>query len=84
LSTFFNKKSSDNVLLIEWLKDQVMLTHDIDILKNQVYSLFRKWKVEPPSTGSLKRMIDSAIDTFEKDLYQSTFQQLSSKTCSLG
>ncbi|MGG3572376.1 hypothetical protein ABES25_01075 [Bacillus gobiensis] len=61
---------------------QVQFTHDIDYLKNQAYSLFRKWKVEPPSIGSLNRMLDSGIDTFEKNLYKSTYHQLSPRTCS--
>lgn len=74
--------AKDNELLTEWLHGQVQFTHDIDYLKNQAYSLFRKWKVEPPSIGSLNRMIDSAIDTFEKNLYQSTYHQLSPRTCS--
>ncbi|GLB61944.1 hypothetical protein NCCP133_40730 [Cytobacillus sp. NCCP-133] len=74
--------AKDNDLLVKWLEEQVQSTHDIDDLKNHAYNLFRKWKVEPPSTGSLKRMIHSAIDTFERNLYQSTFQQLSPKTCS--
>lgn len=46
-----------------------------------MYYLFRKWKVEPPSIGSMKRMIDSAIHTFEQKLYQETYQQLSIQTC---
>jgi len=66
----------------EWLKEQVQLTHDVEYLKNQAYSLFRRWKVEPPSPGSLMRMIESAIDTFEKNFYTSTYEQLSPKTCS--
>lgn len=74
--------AKDNDLLTDWLTEQVHFTHDTDYLKGQAYSLFRKWKVEPPSNGSLKRMIDSAIDTFERNLYQTTYQQLSSKTCS--
>ncbi|MED2578201.1 Tn3 family transposase, partial [Bacillus thuringiensis] len=72
---------TDNERFEQWLVEQVPFTHDRDYLTNQAYSLFRKWKVEPPSIGSLKRMIDSAIDTFEKNLYQDTYQQLSSKTC---
>ncbi|MCY0078462.1 Tn3 family transposase, partial [Bacillus thuringiensis] len=52
-----------------------------DYLINQVYSFFRKWKVEPPSVGSMKRMIDSAIHTFEQKLYQGTYQHLSAQTC---
>lgn len=72
---------TDNDRLGQWLEEQVQSTHDTDYLKNQAYSLFRKWKVEPPSIGSLKRMIDSAIDTFEKSLYKMTYQQLSAKTC---
>ncbi|GAB6425650.1 TPA: Tn3 family transposase [Bacillus nitratireducens] len=74
--------ANDNNLFAEWLKEQVHFTHDTDYLKNQAYSLFRTWKVEPPSIGSLKRMIESAIDYFEKNLYKTTYQQLSSKTCS--
>lgn len=72
----------DNERLEQWLEEQVTGTHDTEYLTNQAYSLFRKWKVAPPSTGSLKRMIDSAIDTFEKCFYQETYQQLSPKTCS--
>jgi TnpA family transposase len=71
----------DNERLEQWLVEQVPFTHDTDYLKNQAYSLFRKWKVEPPSAGRLNRIIDSAIDTFEKGFYQETYQQLSSKTC---
>ncbi|MCR8936877.1 Tn3 family transposase [Brevibacillus laterosporus] len=66
----------------EWLKEQVQFTHDVEYLKNQAYSLFRTWKVEPPSIGSLMRMIEFAIDTFEKNFYVSTYEQLSLKTCS--
>ncbi|UIJ69945.1 DUF4158 domain-containing protein (plasmid) [Bacillus cereus] len=54
--------SKDNLQLIQWLKEQVQLTHDMEDLSDQAY---RKWKVEPPSKGSLKRMIHSAIDTYE-------------------
>ncbi len=68
--------------MTDWLNEQVHFTHDTDYLKNQAYSLFRKWKVEPPTNGSLKRMIDSAIDIFEKNLYKSIYQQLSPSTCS--
>lgn len=57
----------DNERFKQWLEGQVPFTHDTDYLINQAYSLFRKWKVESPSIGSLKRMIDSAIDTFEKN-----------------
>lgn len=72
--------SKDNQRLERWLKEQVQFTHDADFLENQAYGLFREWKVEPPSTGSVKRMIDSAIDAFEKNLYQTTYQQLSPTT----
>lgn len=74
--------ANDNHLFAEWLGEQVQFTHDIDYLKNQAYSLFRTWKVEPPSVGSLKRMIESTVDHFEKSLYKMTYQQLSPKTCS--
>jgi TnpA family transposase/(2Fe-2S) ferredoxin len=66
----------------EWLKEQVSFTYDVDCLKSQSYSLFREWKIEPPSSGSLARMIDSAIHTFEKTFFQETYQQLSKTTCS--
>ncbi len=71
---------TDNERFGQWLEEQVQFTHDTYYLKNQAYSLFRKWKVEPPSIGSLNRLIDSAIDTFEKNLYQTTYQLLSAKT----
>jgi TnpA family transposase len=74
--------ANDNSLFVKWLEEQVQFTHDTDYLKNQAYSLFRTWKVEPPSPGSLKRMIESAIDHFEMNLYKSTYEQLSPKTCS--
>jgi len=74
--------ANDNNLFAGWLKEQVHFTHDTDHLKNQAYSLFRTWKVEPPSIGSLKRMIESAINHFEQNLYKITYQQLSPKTCS--
>nr|WP_281999019.1 DUF4158 domain-containing protein [Priestia flexa] len=74
--------ANDNHLFAEWLGEQVQFTHDIDYLKNQAYSLFRTWKVEPPSVGSLRRMIESAVDHFEKSLYKMTYQQLPPKTCS--
>ncbi|AHA70008.1 transposase Tn3 family protein [Bacillus thuringiensis YBT-1518] len=67
--------------LEQWLEEHTAFTHDTDYLINQVYSLFRKWKVEPPSIRSMKRMIDSAIHTFEQKLYQGTYQQLSAQTC---
>ncbi|SDJ20497.1 protein of unknown function [Alteribacillus bidgolensis] len=41
--------AKDNELLTEWSHGQVQFTHDIDYLKNQACSLFRKWEVEPPS-----------------------------------
>ncbi len=72
---------ADNERLSEWLAEQVSLTHDIDFLTNQAYGFFRKQKVEPPSPGSLKRTIDSVIDTFEKKLYETTYEQLSLETC---
>jgi len=73
--------SKDNLQLIQWLKEQVQLTHDMEDLSDQAYHLFRKWKVEPPSKGSLKRMIHSAIDTYEKDLYDTISEHLSAETC---
>ncbi|WP_237446677.1 DUF4158 domain-containing protein [Shimazuella alba] len=77
---FRELKRKDNEKLQEWL--QVQLTHDTDYLKDQAYRLFREWKVEPPSTGNLKRMIDSVMDTFEKHFFQTTFKQLSPTTLS--
>ena len=74
--------TNDNNLFAGWFKEQVHFTHDTDHLKNQAYSLFRTWKVEPPSIGSLKRMIESAINHFEQNLYKTTYQQLSPNTCS--
>nr|WP_068794276.1 DUF4158 domain-containing protein [Brevibacillus laterosporus] len=47
--------AKDNDLLTDWLTEQVHFTHETDYLKGQAYSLFRKWKVEPLSNGSLKR-----------------------------
>jgi hypothetical protein len=80
---FHELTAHDNDRFAEWLKEQVhQFTHDAEYLKNQAYSLFRKWKVEPPSLGSLMRMIESAIDTFEKNFYKNTYEQLSPKTCS--
>lgn len=67
--------------LEQWLKEQIAFTHNTDYLINQVYYLFRKWKVEPPSIGNMKQIIDSAIHTFEQKLYQETYQQLSIQTC---
>jgi hypothetical protein len=72
----------DKDRLKEWLKEQVPFTHDTDYLETKAYSLFRKWKIEPPSPGSLERIIHSAIDTFEHTFYQTTYQQLSPITCS--
>ncbi|NDI36290.1 Tn3 family transposase [Chengkuizengella sediminis] len=80
--SFRELTAHDNALFSKSLEEEVQFTHDIEYLKNQAYSLFRTWKVEPPSVGSLKRMIESAIDKFEKNLYQITYQKLSSKTCS--
>lgn len=79
---FRELKRKDKEQLQEWLKEQVHLTHDTDYLKDQAYLLFREWKVEPPSVGSLKRMIDSAVDTFEKHFFQTTYKQLSPTTLS--
>ncbi|WP_439823224.1 Tn3 family transposase [Bacillus cereus] len=80
----FRELTSKNKLqLIKWPKEQVQFTHDMEDLSNQAYHLFRKWKVERPSKGSLKRMIHSAIDTYEKDLYHTISEQLSAETCCL-
>lgn len=46
--------AKDNELLIEWLNEQVQFTHDIDYLKSQANSLFRKWQVEPPFRWKFK------------------------------
>ncbi|MED3069659.1 Tn3 family transposase [Bacillus thuringiensis] len=72
----------DNERLKQWLNEQVHFTHDTDYLEMKSYTQFRNWKIEPPSVGSLTRMIASVIDTYENNLYQITSQQLSPTTCS--
>ena len=67
----------DNERLKQWLNEQVHFTHNTDYLEMKSYIQFRNWKIEPPSVGSLTRMIASAIDTYENNLYQITSQQLS-------
>ncbi|WP_305927772.1 Tn3 family transposase [Bacillus mycoides] len=82
LFEFRELTAKDKERFFEWLREQVQSTHDTEYLQTQAYSLFRMWKVEPPSVGSLKRMIESAIDMFEKDLYTTTYKQLSPTSCS--
>ncbi|MGG1161079.1 DUF4158 domain-containing protein [Brevibacillus laterosporus] len=45
----------------EWLKEQVQFTHDVEYLKNQAYSLFRTWKVEPPEWKYITRKLNADI-----------------------
>ncbi|PEF61853.1 hypothetical protein CON35_23085 [Bacillus cereus] len=71
----------DNECLKQWLNEQVHFTHYTDYLEMKSHIQFRNWKIEPPSVGSLTRMIASAIDTYENNLYQITSQQLSPTTC---
>ena len=75
--------AKDKERFFEWLREQFQSTHDTEYLQTQAYSLFLMWKgCPPPSVGSLKRMIESVIDMFEKDLYTTTYKQLSPTTCS--
>ena len=54
LFEFRELTGKDKERFFDWLKEQVQSTHDTEYLQIQAYSLFRMWKVEPPSVGSLK------------------------------
>jgi len=53
-------QGKDKERLKTWLNEQVHFSHDTNDLITKVYSLFRKWKIEPPQPITLERMIHSA------------------------
>ncbi|WP_406911560.1 DUF4158 domain-containing protein [Bacillus sp. 179-I 2A5 NHS] len=77
---FHEFTANDMPVFQKWLVDQVNFTHDTDYLRAKAYEQFRKWKIEPPTLGRLNRMIDSAINTYEINFFESTCHNLSEST----
>ncbi|MDZ4417360.1 DUF4158 domain-containing protein, partial [Bacillus cereus] len=77
---FHEFTANDMPVFQKWLVDQVNFTHDTDYLRAKAYEQFRKWKIEPPTLGRLNRMIDSAINTYEVNFFESTCHNLSEST----
>lgn len=77
---FHEFTANDMPVFQKWLVDQVNFTHDTDYLRAKAYEQFRKWKIEPPTLGRLNRMIDSAINTYEINFFESTCHDLSEST----
>jgi hypothetical protein len=73
----------DTIEMATWLCQNVLYhDHDLEHLKERVYSRFRELKIVPPTPDRIERLIRSAIHTYEGNFYQVTYQKLPSSTLS--
>ncbi|WP_339167699.1 Tn3 family transposase [Brevibacillus sp. FSL L8-0520] len=67
--------------MTEWLCQHVLYhDHDVEHLKEHVYSRFRELKIVPPTPDRIERLIRSAIHTYEENFFQTAYQKLPSST----
>ncbi|WP_240422131.1 Tn3 family transposase [Paenibacillus periandrae] len=65
--------------MAEWLCQHVLHhDHEFEHLKERVYRRFHEFKIVPPTTDRIERLIRSAIHTYEESFFQATYQKLPS------
>ena len=73
---------ADHEQLSSWLSQHNIMqeSHDKTQLKEVIYHYLQTEKLEPPTSGQLKRIIGSALYRFETHFFDETVQALSAKS----
>ena len=72
---------ADSEIMKLWLLDRVLrFNDDIDYLKDEFYKRLIHLKIEPTSNENIERIINSAINTYESNIYENIFKKLPSET----
>lgn len=68
--------------LIEWLMRPELMyqSHETADLKEESYQYLRDQKLEPPTSGQIKRIISTALNRFEISFFDETLQALSASS----
>src|SRR5699024_9520920 len=67
----------DTEAIGDWLERHVLYyDHEFDHVKVQAYLQFRERKIEPPSPKRVKRMVRSAINSYEDKFFQSIYENI--------
>jgi TnpA family transposase len=70
--------AEDADTILEWLKNEILpFDYNLQHLRNSVIDWCKCNCVEPPTEGRLKRIIGSAADAYEKELFEHIFVSLS-------
>jgi hypothetical protein len=69
----------DTQEMSEWLCQQILHDdHELEHVKDHVYTRFRELKIVPPTLDRIERLIRSSIHTYEGSFFQATYQKLPS------
>jgi TnpA family transposase len=75
---FREHSANDLQEISQWLTDKVVShIHDIDVLKERVYTELRQRKIEPPVDNTVETLVRSALHNHEQRFFAQTFQRLS-------
>lgn len=75
----YNKADANSIK--EWLLQVVIpIADSFEYLKEQVYKRFYSIKVEPTTEEALTRIINSALNTYENNIYENIFKRLPMET----
>lgn len=68
---------SDRGPLIEWLRFHVLPENqNLEFLIERIYQHLRHQQIEPPTRASIERIIRSAIQTYENEVFDSVYKNL--------
>lgn len=77
LFDFRESTVADGEELKEWLiADVLPLEHQEEVLREEAYAWFRRHHLEAPTPSRLRRLIRSALHTFEQQFYDATLSSL--------
>lgn len=75
----FNTNDFDQIR--DWIVKNILIhEHKISYIKSKFYERLKIYKIEPPSSKRINRLINSAIRIYEDNFFNSTFNKLSEVT----
>ncbi len=67
----------DSKTLVEWLRTDVLpRDHKQEHIREAALEWCRRQKIEPPAALLLKRIVNSALNAFEKDFFLTTYKSI--------
>jgi hypothetical protein len=81
LFSFREHAVADSEIMKMWLVDNVLrLNDDVNYLKEEFYKRLIHLKIEPTSNENIERIINSALNTYENNIYENIFKRLPAET----